>query len=29
LCDMTVVDGKAISATIVGGRIAWASSDRD
>jgi predicted amidohydrolase YtcJ len=29
LCDMTVVDGTAISATIVSGRIAWASSNRD
>jgi predicted amidohydrolase YtcJ len=28
LCDMTVVDGNAISATVVGGRIAWARSDR-
>jgi hypothetical protein len=28
LCDMTVVDDNAISATIVGGRIAWASADR-
>lgn len=28
LCDMTVVDGNAVSATIVGGRIAWASADR-
>jgi hypothetical protein len=29
LCDMTVVDGTAISATIVGGRIAWAGTAYD
>jgi predicted amidohydrolase YtcJ len=29
LCDVTVVDGNAISATIVDGRIAFESSDRD
>jgi predicted amidohydrolase YtcJ len=29
LCDVTVVDRHAINATIVGGRIAWRSSDRD